>query len=88
MIESCNALTLAHCDAVGSRPPQHGDTIRPAMARILAAAPGAAGWSVLQYLVSGDEGLGDARPIDLIKGNEADVYRVIRFADTLTDDGR
>lgn len=58
------------------------------MARILAAAPGAAGWSVLQYLVSGDEGLGDARPIDLIKGNEADVYRVIRFADTLTDDGR
>ncbi|MFD1105127.1 hypothetical protein [Sphingobium olei] len=24
MIESCNALTLAHCDAVGSRPPQHG----------------------------------------------------------------
>lgn len=33
----------------------------------------------------GDEGLGDARPIDLIKGNEADVDRVIRFAGTLDD---
>lgn len=62
-----------------------GDTIRPAMSRILAAAPGASGWAVLQYLVSGDEGLGDARPIDLIKGNEADVDRVIRFAGTLDD---
>lgn len=62
-----------------------GDTIRLAMSRILAAAPGAGGWAVLQYLVSGDEGLGDARPIDLIKGNEADVDRVIRFAGTLDD---
>ena len=62
-----------------------GDTIRPAMSRILAAAPGAGGWAVLQYLVSGDGGLGDARPIDLIKGNEADVDRVIRFAGTLDD---
>src|SRR3546814_9735956 len=63
-----------------------GDTIRPAMSRILAAAPGASGWAVLQYLVSGDEGLGDTRPIDLIKGNEADIDRVIRRSEEHTSE--
>jgi hypothetical protein len=62
-----------------------GNTIRPAMPRILAAAPASSGWAVLQYLVSGDEGLDDARPIELIKGSETDVDRVVRFAGTLDD---
>ena len=62
-----------------------GNSIIPAMARILAAAPESSGWAILQYLVSGDEGLGDARPIDLIRGSEADIERVVRFAHTLDD---
>lgn len=62
-----------------------GNAINPTMARILAAAPGASGWAILQYLISGDEGLGDARPIDLIRGSEADIERVVRFAHALDD---
>ncbi|MDF0491458.1 hypothetical protein PX699_16775 [Sphingobium sp. H39-3-25] len=62
-----------------------GDTIRSAIPRLLAAVPGVSGWTLLQFLVSGDEGLGEERPIDLIKADEADVARVIRFAQTLND---
>ena len=62
-----------------------GDAIRPVIARILAAAPHTSGWAVLQYLVSGDEGLDGQRPIDLLKGNEADIERVVRFAHVLED---
>ncbi len=56
-----------------------------AIPRILAAAPQTSGWGVLQYLVSGDEGLGEARPIDLIRGSDADIERVVTFARTLED---
>jgi hypothetical protein len=35
--------------------------------------------------VSGDEGLGDVRPIDLIKEDEASIERVVRFAQRLND---
>lgn len=62
-----------------------GNAIRPAIPKILAATPHTTGWGILQYLVGGDEGLDGARPIDLIKGNEADVERVVRFARTLED---
>lgn len=62
-----------------------GNAILPAIPRILAAAPQSSGWTILDYLVNGDEGLGNARPIDLIKGSEADIERVLRFARTLDD---
>lgn len=62
-----------------------GNAILPAIPRILTAAPRASGWAILQYLVSGDEGLGDVRPMDLIRSNEKDVDRVVRFARTLDD---
>jgi hypothetical protein len=62
-----------------------GNAIRPAIPRILAAASTTSGWGILQYLVSVDEGLGDARPIDLIKGDDADIDRVVSFAQTLGD---
>lgn len=62
-----------------------GNAILPAIPRVLGAAPGASGWAVLQYLVSGDDGLGDARPIDLLRGNQDDVDRVVRVAQTLDD---
>jgi hypothetical protein len=59
--------------------------VLPAIAGILEAAPHTDGWGVLQYLVSGDQGLGDLRPLDLIKGGPDDVRHAIRFARALED---
>jgi len=63
----------------------HDGAVLPAIARVLEAAPHTAGWGVLQFLVSGDQGLGDRRPLDLIKGGPDDVRQVIRFARALED---
>jgi len=63
----------------------HDGAVLPAIAGVLNAAPNTDGWSVLQFLVSGDQGLGERRPLDLIKGGADDVGRVIRFARTLED---
>lgn len=57
-----------------------GASVRPAIARILGAARDLDGWILLQYFISGDEALGDARPIDLIRGSEADIERVVEIA--------
>jgi hypothetical protein len=62
-----------------------GDQVAPAVPEILSAAPHTDGWRMLQFLVSGDEGLGTARPIDLLRGKAEDVRRVKRFARTLED---
>jgi hypothetical protein len=59
--------------------------VLPAIAGILEAAPHTDGWGILQFLVSGDQGLGDQRPLDLIKGGPDDANRVVRFARTLED---
>jgi hypothetical protein len=63
----------------------HERTVLPAIAGILEAAPHTDGWGVLQYLVSGDQGLGDKRPLELIKGGPEDVRQLIRFARALED---
>jgi hypothetical protein len=63
----------------------HDGAILPAIARILEAAPHTDGWGVLQFLISGDQGLGPVRPLDLIKGSPDEIARVIRFARTLED---
>lgn len=63
----------------------HDGGVSPAIARVLEAAPRTDGWGVLQFLVSGDQGLGDRRPLDLIKGGADDAGQVIRFARTLED---
>ncbi len=63
----------------------HDGAVLPAIAGVLAAAPHTAGWGVLQFLVSGDQGLGDRRPLDMIKGGPDDVLEVIRFARSLED---
>jgi hypothetical protein len=63
----------------------HEGAVLPAIAEILEAAPHTVGWGVLQFLVSGDQGLGKLRPIDLIKGGRDDVLRVVKFARTLED---
>lgn len=62
-----------------------GNTLGPVMARILAAAPDASGWTLLQYLVSGDEGLGLRKPIDMLNGGPEDIDLVVRFARVLDD---
>jgi hypothetical protein len=59
--------------------------ILPAIAGILEAAPHTDGWGVLQFLISADQGRGDRRLLDLIKGGPDDVRQVIRFARTLED---
>jgi len=65
---------------------QFGDgAVLAAVPRILAAAPQTSGWGVLQYLVSGDAGLGEARPIDLIRGSDVDIERAVTFARVLED---
>jgi hypothetical protein len=63
----------------------HDGAVSPAIADVLHAAPHTDGWGVLQFLISGDLGLGERRPIDLLKGGPDDVARVIRFARTLED---
>ncbi len=63
----------------------HDGAVLPAIAGILEAAPHTDGWGLLQFLVSGDQGLGDRRPLDLIKGGPDDVSQAIRFARTLED---
>ncbi len=63
----------------------HDGRVLPAIAGVLGAAPHTDGWGVLQFLVSGDQGLGDRRPLDMIRGSPDDVRHVIRFARTLED---
>jgi hypothetical protein len=63
----------------------HDGAILPAIAQLLEAAPHTDGWGILQFLISGDQGLGAVRPLELIKGGPDDVGQVIRFARTLED---
>jgi hypothetical protein len=63
----------------------HDGSVLPAVPAVLAAAPHTDGWGVLQFLISGDQGLGERRPLDLIKGGPDDVSRVVKFARTLED---
>ena len=62
-----------------------GNAVRPAIGRILAASADLGGWAVLQFLVCGDEALGDARPLDLLAGSEADIARLVRAAQARAD---
>jgi hypothetical protein len=62
-----------------------GGAVSPAVPAILATAPCTPGWRILQFMVSGDEGLGSERPLDLIHGTAEDEARVARFARTLED---
>lgn len=62
-----------------------GGAVRPAIPRILAASAGLSGWAVLQFLVGGDEALGDARPLDLLRGSDADVDRLVSIAQARAD---
>lgn len=62
-----------------------GSAILPGISKVLNAAPHTTGWAILQFLVCGDEGLDGMSPIELLKGSDAEVERVVRFARTLQD---
>jgi len=62
-----------------------GGQIIPAMNDILQAVPNANPWAILQYMVRGDEGLGDDLPMDLIRQGDHAIERAVRFARTLED---
>ena len=62
-----------------------GGRVAPAMATVLAATPTTSPWARLQFMVEGDEGLGDERPMNMVTGGPETVDRLIRFARTLED---
>ena len=62
-----------------------GATVLPGVARVLAAAHGTASWAILQFLVEGHEGLGGERPVDMLRGDDDAVARLVRFAGALAD---
>lgn len=55
----------------------------PGMAAVLAATPTTKPWALLQFMVEGDEGLGDERPTDMVRGGAEVIERLVRFASTL-----
>ncbi len=62
-----------------------GAAIVPGMAAVLAAVPTTSPWALLQFMVDGDDGLGDERPVDMLKGSADAIDRLVRFASTLED---
>lgn len=62
-----------------------GAAIAPGMAAVLTATPTTSPWALLQFMVDGDEGLGDQRPMDMVKGGPREIERLVRFASTLED---
>lgn len=62
-----------------------GYSIVPGIAPVLAATPTASPWALLQFLVNGDEGLGDERTMDMLKGPPDAIDRLVRFARKLED---
>ncbi len=62
-----------------------GNAVLPGISKVLNAVPDTSSWAILQFLVGGDEGLDGAKPIELLKGNDAEVERVVKFARTLED---
>lgn len=62
-----------------------GSSVASGMAAVLVATPSTSPWVLLQFMVDGDEGLGDDQPMDMVKGGGETIKRLIRFASTLED---
>jgi len=62
-----------------------GGSIVPAMAGVLAAAPTTSPWALMQFMVDGDEGLGEGQPIAMLNGGPDTTKRLVRFVATLED---
>lgn len=62
-----------------------GASVAPGIAPVLAATPTTSPWALLQFLVEGDEGLGEEPPMNLVKGGPDIVRPLVRFARTLED---
>ncbi|WP_230772501.1 hypothetical protein [Sphingomonas sp. Leaf4] len=62
-----------------------GGSIAPGMAAVLAATPTTSPWALLQFMVEGDEGLGEDLPMTMVTGGPDTIQRLVRFAATLED---
>ena len=62
-----------------------GGSVVVGMAAVLSATPTTSTWALLQFMVEGDEGLGDERPMDMVKEGLPVVDRLVRFVSTLED---
>lgn len=62
-----------------------GSSAAPGMAAVLAATPTTSAWALLQFMVEGDEGLGDELPMEMVTGSPDVIGRLVRFAATLED---
>ena len=62
-----------------------GSSVVSGMAAVLAVTPTTSPWALLQFMVDGDEGLGDEQPTNMVSGGAETIKRLIRFASTLED---
>lgn len=62
-----------------------GGSVAPGIAAVLAATPTTNPWALLQFMVEGDEGLGDELPMTMVAGGPEVIRRLVRFAATLED---
>ena len=62
-----------------------GSSVVSGMAAVLAVTPTTNPWALLQFMVDGDEGLGDEQPTNMVSGGAETIKRLIRFASTLED---
>lgn len=60
-----------------------GATILPSMAALISATPTTKPWALLQFMVEGDEGLGDELPMNMLRGGAETLERLLRFASKL-----
>lgn len=60
-----------------------GASVVSGLAAVLAATPTTSPWALLQFMVAGDEGLGDEQP--MVIGGVEKIERLVRFASTLED---
>lgn len=62
-----------------------GGSVAPGIAEVLAATATTSPWALLQFMVEGDEGLGDDLPMTMVTGGPEEIRRLVRFAGTLED---
>ena len=62
-----------------------GGSVLSGMCDILEATPNVSPWSILRFMVVGDEGLGADLPMNLIRQGDEAIDRAVRFARTLGD---
>ena len=62
-----------------------GAAIVSGMAAVIEATRTTRPWALLQFMVEGDEGLGDELPMNMLKGDATTLDRLVRFAAKLEE---